>query len=289
MNASRLRIGLAQPRVVVGPESEHNVARATDLVARAATSGARLVLFPEGYPGPVLRQHEDTYDAEPAITESAVSHSIAVCWSRLELGNDGERRLVVYVIDRDGSRLVRYPRAHPASIPPEQTGYWVAPGDDGLVLFQLDGVPVGIIVCSELWTPEPARVLALRGAELVLSPAGGDFTTLLPNWQLIARARAIENNMYVALTNNIWNGELGAAMVAGPEHVAASSATEELLFADIDLDRVRWLRSHDDSIEEPKPFASIPGLTRYRRPELYRELSAPDDETYDFHCPPAAR
>lgn len=289
MSGVRLRVALAQPRVVVGSEPERNVARATDLVARAADGGARLILFPEAYPGPTLRQHDATYDAGPAMEEAAVSRQIAVCWSRLEPGGDGERRLVVYVVDADGRRLIRYPRAHPAAIPSEQTGYWVSPGDEGLALFELDGVPVGIVVCSELWAPEPARVLAIRGAELILSPAGGAFTTLLGNWQLIARARAIENNMYVALTNNIWTDEVGAGMVAGPEHVAVSSGTEELLFADVDLDRVRWLRSHDDSIEEPKPFSSIPGLTRYRRPELYADLSASDDRAYDFHRRASAR
>jgi predicted amidohydrolase len=138
-----------------------------------------------------------------------------------------------------------------------------------------------VVVCSELWVPEPTRVLALRGAELVLSPAGGGFTTLTENWQLITRARAIENNMYVALTNNLWSDERGAAMVAGPEHVVASSGYEELVTATLDLTRVRWLRERDDSIVEPKPFASIPGLTRYRRPELYGDLVAPGDD-YDF-------
>jgi hypothetical protein len=70
-------------------------------------------------------------------------------------------------------------------------------------------------------------------------------------------------------------------MVAGPEHVVASSGYEELVTATLDLTRVRWLRERDDSIVEPKPFASIPGLTRYRRPELYGDLVAPGDD-YDF-------
>jgi predicted amidohydrolase len=244
------------------------------------------VLFPEGYPGPVLRQHSDGYDAAPAMREAAAHLGVAICWSRVEICDDGRYRLVVYVVDGDGEPLLRYPRAHPAAIPPEETGYWVAPGEEGLALFQLEGVPIGVVVCSELWIPEPTRVLALRGAEVILSPAGGAFTSLLPNWQLIARARAIENLMYVALTNNIWGDEIGAAMVAGPEHVVAASGSEEIIWATLDLERLRWLRSRDDSIQEPKPFSSIPGLTRYRRPELYADLSSPVPDVYDFHRPP---
>lgn len=133
-----------------------------------------------------------------------------------------------------------------------------------------------------------ARVLAVRGAELILSPAGGRFSTLTSNWQAIARARAIENLCYVALSNNIFGDEVGAAMIAGPEHVAIQSGSEDLLVATLDLARVRWLRAHDESLKEPKSFASIPGLLRARRPELYRELAEPVDGLFDYHTPPLA-
>ena len=68
-----------------------------------------------------------------------------------------------------------------------------------------------------------------------------------------------------------------------------SSGTEELLLATLDLDRVEWLRSHDDSMVEPKAFSSIPGLLRARRPELYEELVKPGPDLYDFHTPPPPR
>lgn len=262
------------------------MARATELVARAADLGAELVLFPEGYPGPGLRDPKDTYEAAGSMASAAARHGVAVCWSRMELCDDGHYRLVVYVVDREGHQLLRYPRAHPATVPPDQTEVWVAPGDD-LGSFSLDGVEFGVIVCSELWVPEPTRVLALRGAEVILSPAGGGFTSLTDNWQTIVRARAIENLAFVAMTNNVWRDEVGAAMVAGPEGVVAQSGFEEVFVANLNLERVRWLRSHDDSLEEPKPFASIPGLPRFRRPELYGDLATPTDDTYDFFTDPS--
>lgn len=48
--------------------------------------------------------------------------------------------------------------------------------------------------------------------------------------------------------------------------------------------QARWLRSQDDSMQEPKPFSSLPGLLRARRPELYRELGAQRDGLYDFEA-----
>lgn len=281
MTAESIRIGLAQPRVVTEPDPEVNVARATDLVARATVDGAHLVLFPEGYPGPVLRRPTFAYDAAERMAEAAAANGTVVCWSRMELCDDGHYRLVVYVVDENGTQVLRYPRAHPATIPPEETEVWIAPGDD-LGSFRVRGVPMGVVVCSELWIPEPTRVHAVRGAEVILSPAGGGFTTLTANWQVIARARAIENLCYVALTNNIWEEEAGAAMVAGPEYVESASGSEELVMATLDLARVRWLRQHDDSLVEPKPFSSIPGLVRARRPELYEDLVKPADDLFDF-------
>lgn len=280
----RFRLAVAQPPLIAEPDPEANVARAIDLIARAAPTGASLVLFPEGSPGPYRAQW--SYDAMPAMAGAAARHGIAVCWSRMEAGEDGHFRLVVYLHDREGVQRLRYERSHPATLPPADTGSWVAPGK-ALCTVDLDGVRLGVVVCSELWVPEPARILALRGAEVLLSPAGGRFTTLTDNWQLLARARAIENHCHVALTANIHRGEAGPAMIAGPEHVLAASPTEELVVATCDLGRARWLRDRDDSIEDPKPFDAIPGLLRARRPELYGELAEPRTDVFDYTTPDA--
>ncbi len=285
MASGSIRLAVAQPHTVVEPDPQMNVARAAVLAARAADSGADLILFPEGYPGPVLPRPRCHYDAGPAMQQSARSADIAICWSGMERCDDDRYRLVVYVVDRDGSLVLRYKRSHPATLPPDESRVWVAPGDS-LGLCHLNGVPIGIVVCSELWIPETTRVLALQGAKLILSPAGGGFTSLTDNWQTIVRARAIENLCYVAMTNNIWEDEKGAAMIAGPEDVVIASGTEDLLAATLDLERVDWLRANDDSLVEPKTFSSIPGLLRARRPELYDDLLKPGPGLYDFHTPP---
>lgn len=287
MTADSFRLGIAQPRAIPTPEAEKNVALATELVARATARGAQLILFPEGFPGPLIRGPLDEYDAYAPMSEAAGEHGIAVCWSRTELCKDGEYRLVVYVVGPDGNQILRYERVHPASIPLHESKVHVSPGHD-FGMFDLDGVAMGIIVCSELWIPEPTRVLAIRGAEVILSPAGGGFTSLTENWKIIVRARAIENSAFVALTNNIWEAEEGAAMIAGPEHVLVASGFDELIVADLDLSRSRWLRDHDDSLAEPKQFDSIPGLVRFRRPELYGDLAASADDSYDFGTSPQA-
>jgi len=275
-------LAMIQPRVIVEPDPEKNVDKAISYIESASKKKVDLVLFPEGYPGPILRKPKIFYDAGPRITVAAKDHKVAVCWSRMEHCDDGHFRLVVYVIDSNGSQILRYGRTHPATLPLRETEVWVAPGDEGPPLFSLNGVPMSVVVCSELWIPEYARVAAICGVEVILSPAGGRFTSLKENWEIVARARAIENLCYLALTNNIWGDEVGSAMITGPEKVEASSGTQEMICATIDLERVRWLRARDDSISEPKPFSSIPGLLRARRPELFKELVKSQKNLFDY-------
>lgn len=276
-----VRCAVVQPHHHPAPDEQRNVEEAVAQVAAAAARGAELVLFPEGHPGPM--RVESAFDAAPAMTAAARDHGAAVCWSRVERGADGRWRLVARVERPDGATALRYVRAHPATgdVHPVLSGAALAPGD-GLGLTEVCGVRVGVLVCSELWIPEVARCLALGGAELLLAPAGGGFGAVAGNWRLIAQARAIENHCAVLLTQNLFGEETGSALIAGPEGSLADGPREELVVADVDLARLRWLRSRDDSMESPKPFRALPGLLRARRPELYGALAAPRPDGYDY-------
>lgn len=136
------------------------------------------------------------------LAAAAAASGCAVCWSRVEADANGRYHLVVYVIGGDGRQLGRYVRAHPATGDVHQvlSGTAIAPGPALADLVEIGGVPVGLLVGSELWLPEVTRVLAFCGAELLLAPACGAFGPLARNWQAVARARAIENQCYLALT-----------------------------------------------------------------------------------------
>lgn len=281
--SSQFRLAVAQPRPQLGDDAAHNVDWAVVAVRTAAARGAQLVVFPEGYPGP--HRVTSSYDAESALAKVARDVGCAVYWSRVERG-EALWQKVGYLHDRHGRCIARYPRTHPATgdVHPVLNGAPIAPGEE-LHCVEVDGVKVGLMICSELWLPEVSRVLAVRGAEILVAPAGGRLGRLAANWQLIARARAIENQCFVALTQNLYAGEdNGAALITGPENVVAEMGEEGVFVAELDLARARWLREHDDSMAEPKLFSSLPGLLRARRPELYRELAEPGTGLYDYHA-----
>jgi predicted amidohydrolase len=284
MRIDELRLALAQPLTDRAPDPAASAERVVELTAAAAARGADLIVFPEGYPGPLRRGAE--FDAEPVVAAAARAHGCGICWSRIEREAD-RWHIVGYLHDRDGRRAARYIRAHPATgdVHPTLSGVGLHPGDD-LGLAEFHGVTVGLLICSELWIPEVARLLALRGAEVLLAPAGGGFGRVADNWRLMTRARAIENECYIVMTSHRFDGEPGAGLIAGPEECVASSVDDEVVVGRADLARARWLRARDDSMEHPKPFASLPGLLRARRPELYAALAAPQPDAYDYGSPP---
>jgi predicted amidohydrolase len=277
-----LRLAVVQPHVDSRADATTKVAAAVAAIEAAADDGAQLVVFPEAYPGPLRTDHD--YDAAPALVEVAGRRGCGVYWGRIELV-EGAWETVGYLVDETGTEVVRYPRSHPATgdVHPVLNGAPMVPGP-ALVTGTVHGVEVGLLVCSELWLCEPARVLTLRGAEVLLAPAGGGFGAVADNWQVIARARAIENQSHVALTQNRIDGEPGTATIAGPESVLAASRDDSIVIATLDLERARWLRDKDDSMESPKPFTSLPGLLRARRPELYGALTEPRTDAYDYEA-----
>ena len=114
-------------------------------------------------------------------------------------------------------------------------------------------------MCSEVYMPEVARALALRGAELIFMPAGTDKRRLWATWRTLIWARAIENLAVVVTTQNLFNhGERGLAMVAAPEEILFESTAPGLSVVDVDLDRLRAMRA----ALRAAPVAALPGRSQ---------------------------
>jgi predicted amidohydrolase len=274
---SSITIAAIQPRSETGSREHENADAAVDWIHRAADAGADLVVFPEGYPGPTNPAND--YSGGDRLRDAARVHRIHVVAGAIEPSADGRHRVTLSLIDDHGEVLHTYRRTTPP-------GPYVYRDIDAWAFdyAEADEVPrvietrlgsIGMLVCSELYVPELSRLLAIEGADVILYPAGGAINELLPGWRTLVWARAIENLVYTSATQNLYGDEEGVGTIAGPEGVLASSAGEGMLVARLDLDRLAWLRAEDEHIVFPKPYATIPGVLRWRRPELYRALTAP--------------
>jgi hypothetical protein len=163
---------------------------------------------------------------------------------------------------------------------------------DALPVFDMGWGIVGISICSEMFVPEVARALAVQGAEICLMPVGWTIDDLgwRDVWQTLVRARAIENIMFTAACQNLFDRPMlkhyvgreipagdsqglnrGLAIIAGPEGVLGIMPGPGLLTTDLDLGRLRLMRHSQefpDGLTIPPPFGSVPGVLALRRPEI---------------------
>jgi len=270
-----IRLAAVQPRSGTGDHEHRNATDALDWLDRAADAGAELVLFPEGYPGPANPAHE--YDAFTPLRQRAKKRGVHVVASRAEETGSGGHHLTLHLIDDDGDTVGVYRRTTPRG--PylyrdlDAWAFDYVEGAEPPCVFETKLGKIGLLVCSELYVPELSRLLALQAADVILYPAGGAINELLPTWRTLLWARAIENLAYTAAVQNLYApDEEGVGTIAAPEGVLAQSAEEGLLVADLDLDRLQYLRDEEERILFPKPYQAIPGVLDWRRPELYRAL-----------------
>ncbi|MFQ5692015.1 MAG: carbon-nitrogen hydrolase family protein [Nitrospinota bacterium] len=271
------RLALVQPMSHRPPDDEKNVADAVRYVEQAAAQGADFVAFPESYPGP-WRMPAGFDPTEPMV-EAAKRCGVYVQFGTLEpIDEEARTAHALLMLARPGGDApARYRRTHPPG-PWMYTGgpYWefmYVPGDEYPV-FETPHAQVGLAMCSEVYMPEVARALALRGAELIFLPAGVDKNRLWATWRALIWARAIENLAVVVTTQNLFDPkEKGLAMVATPEEVIFESTRPGLFVIEIDLDRVRNLRGQEDGVQSAEVNAAKAGLlTQWQRPELYNKF-----------------
>ena len=272
------RIAVVQPISHPPGTDEANVADAVRAIERAAGEGAQFVCFPESYPGPW--RMPATFDPTAALVRAAERHKVHAVFGMLEPidAAAGTAYNLTCMAYPDGRPPACYRRTHPNG-PWIYTGgpswefQWV-PGNDFPVFDTVHG-KVGLAMCSEVYMPEVARALALRGAELIFMPAGRDKRQLWATWRTLIWARAIENLAIVVTTQNLFDhSERGLAMVAAPEEILLESTGAGMSVVDVSFERVRYLRGTRDVLGSSEQCAVKQGLLgpQWQRPELYGEI-----------------
>jgi predicted amidohydrolase len=243
-----------------------NLAAARDLLKRAADAGADLAVLPEytDYLGPA----RGAPPPEPADGRYAVTFAAAASEHRMwvvagsfhETGPDPARTYnTSLVFDRAGNLAAAYRKIHLFDVAiPGRVSYQesrsVAPGQRPVTV-DVDGVQVGLSICYDLRFPELYRRLAAAGARLLLVPAAFMLHTGRDHWEVLLRARAIENQVYVAAAAQIGDHEpgrtcYGRSMVVDPWGTVLAQAPDEtgVTAADLDLDRLERVRAELPSL-----------------------------------------
>ena len=259
-----------------GVDKQRNLARAAELIATAAQRGARLVVLPEMFfwRGP---PDEQPAAAEPldgptltAMSRLAREHRLVlVAGSILERSTDaGLPFNTSAVFDEDGTLRAAYRKIHlfdveiPGAVSVRESERIGAGSHPVCVDTSLGRI--GLSICYDLRFPELYRILALRGAELIAVPSAFTTATGRDHWEVLLRARAIEDQVFVLAPNQTGTApphfdSFGHSAIVDPwgTVLAMAPAGEGFVAADLDQGSQRRTRERLPSLANRRPAAYV--------------------------------
>jgi predicted amidohydrolase len=259
MTEMTLTIALAQMDIKVGRE-EDNLDRARTFATRARRADADLLLLPELWLHGYDLERADRWAASLGSGGFAQMSALAREFGLYLAGTLLERHAggisnTAALYAPDGALVGSYRKVHLFRLMQEHR--YLVPGDRA-VLFPTPWGPVGIPICYDLRFPELLRAMALAGAVVLLIPAQWP-TVRLEAWLTLARARAIENELFVAACNRVGvEGDVvfpGHSCIVGPlgQVLAEGDDQEQLLIAQIDLREVEMARRYLPVYDDRRP------------------------------------
>jgi len=269
---SRMRAAAVQ--LTATPDLDRNLECADRITRAAAAEGAQLVVLPEKWAA--------LGRAEALIAGAQSLDGPAVRWARAiarELGIDlvagsfaervaGEERLrnTSVHVGPDGEIRATYRKVHMFDVTVEGTVYRESeheqPGEELVVSATADGVQLGLSICYDLRFPELYRILALRGARIFSVPAAFTVPTTRDHWEILLRARAIEDQAFVVAANQIGEHEPGLrsggrSMIVDPWGLVLALAPdrEGHIVAELDLEAQARIRRELPALANRRPSA----------------------------------
>ena len=268
-----MRVPIALVQTDAGPDPEANVARAATLADEAAAGGARLVALPEYLQ---FRGPDDGFRASARPIPGPFTEPFAAvartrgCWilagSLAETSSDPLRPWnTSSLISPDGEVVARYRKIHLFDVdvrdgPMDRESARVLGGTEPVVA-EAAGLRLGLTICYDLRFPELYRTLALAGAEVLTVPSNFTERTGRDHWEVLLRARAIENGAWVIAPSQTGgppgSPAYGRSMVIDPwgTVVAQAPDREYILRAEIDSDRVADVRGQIPALANRRPAA----------------------------------
>ena len=259
-----LRIALAQTTHPKDGDAAGLVARVCE---QAAQERCELVVFPESLMTP-YEKDKGAFLKEAEPIDGPFSQSVCATAKRLglwaaytvnELNPNGHPFNTAVIADSAGEICGSYRKTHLFDTDFTKESDRMAQGDALFTPIDSPWGKIGLGICYDLRFPEVARKQALEGATLLLYPAAwvaGDLK--IEQWETLIRARALENELFVAGVSRADEGYIGHSCIADPRGTIAAraGAGDELLIADLDFSLIDCVRS------------AMP-VFDHRRPSLY--------------------
>jgi N-carbamoylputrescine amidase len=253
---------------------EHNLEKAKIFIEKAAEKGANVICLPELYNSLYFCQTEnikyfDIAETIPGYSTNQLSAiakrlNVVLIIPLFEKRNLGLYHNSLVVLNTKGEIIDIYRKMHIPDDPAYYEKFYFTPGDLGYKVFDTEFGKIGTLICWDQWYPEAARLTALKGASVIFYPTAigwhpyekeehGKFQ--IESWQTIQRSHSIANGIYVASVNRVGLEKLddnndgiefwGKSFVSDPQGILIAEAShnkEEVIVAEIDLNRIEYIR-----------------------------------------------
>ncbi len=284
LDKTLVRIGIVQWQMRAVTSLDDLMDQAEFFVSSLSNYKADFALFPEFFNAPLmgLKQGQDSVEAirflasfteeiKKRFSELAISYNINIIAGSMPEVRDDRLYNISYLLHRDGD-IDEQKKIH---ITPHEKKDWVIDSGNSIKVFDTDAGRVGILICYDSEFPELGRMMSEKDVQIIFVPFWTDTKNGYQRVRLCSQARAIENECYVAIGGSVGNLprvdnvdiQYAQSAVFSPSDIffphdatiaEASPNTEMIIFADVDLDKLKHLNTE----------GSVTNL-RHRRMDLY--------------------
>ncbi len=281
---SVVRLGLIQWQMRLYKDIDELFTQVEYFVDAVSSYKSDFILFPEFFNAPLMADYNHlsepeairmlakyTEDIRERFMQLAISYNINIITGSMPLVKDEKLYNVGHLCRRNGT-YETYEKIH---VTPDERKAWGLSGGNSIEVFETDCGPIGVLICYDVEFPELPRILAQQGMNILFVPFLTDTQNGYSRVRYCARARAIENECYVAIAGSVGNLpkvenmdiQFAQSVVFTPcdfsfpttgVKAEATPNTEMILVADVDLDLLKELHT----------FGAVRNL-KDRRTDLY--------------------
>lgn len=268
---SVVRLGLIQWQMRLYKSMEEMYEHAEFFVDAVSGYKSDFALFPEFFNAPLMAKYNHLSEAEAIrklaehtdeirekFTQLAVTYNVNIITGSMPyLNPDGKLYNIGFLCRRNGT-WETYTKVH---VTPDESKFWGLQGGDNVAVMETDCGPIGVLICYDVEFPELPRLLAEQGMNILFVPFLTDTQNGYSRVRYCARARAIENECYVAIAGSVGNLpkvenmdiQFAQSVVFTPCDFSfpangikaeATPNTEMILVADVDIDLLRELHTY---------------------------------------------
>jgi omega-amidase len=253
----QFKLAICQLKVIDNKNS--NIKKAKEMIESSAKNSADIVILPEMFNCPYdnskFREYAENKDQSKtlnAISKAAKKNNILIVAGSIPELDDKKLYNSCFLFDNFGKIIGKYRKMHLFDIDTPQLKFKesdVLSAGDKIGVFDINSMKIGIAICYDMRFPELIRLMALKGAQIIIVPGNFNMITGPAHWEVLIRSRSVDNQIFMAAASTARNKDLsyvsyGHSMITGPwgEILARADEKENIIYANIDMDEIEKVK-----------------------------------------------